>query len=109
MANLSDRLRRKQPANRTAPGCGVAFFAVFLLGGLAGAAGLVVWGVYPEWSANRHSVEGRCVVLGKRLGESQGEDGPTCRPEIHVRYSADGRWWRSPPSRWWRGSRPDFT
>ena len=33
-----------------------------------------------------------CVVLDKRLEEQQGNDGPTCRPMIHIAYTVDGRW-----------------
>ncbi|HZY90590.1 MAG TPA: DUF3592 domain-containing protein [Gemmataceae bacterium] len=91
MANLHDRLRRSPPAHRLPPGCGILFFAVFFLFGVGGLAGMVFGMVVPEWRANHRFVEGRCVVLAKRLGESQGEDGPTYRPELHVRHTADGR------------------
>jgi hypothetical protein len=67
------------------------FFGVFLLCGVVGLAALVFGMVVPEWRVNHRFVEGHCVVLGKRLGQSQGEDGPVYRPEIHVRYDADGR------------------
>jgi putative SOS response-associated peptidase YedK len=73
------------------PGCGVLFFGAFILFGVGGLAGMVFGMVMPEWRVNHRFVEGRCVVLAKRLGESSGENGPTYRPEIHVRYTADGR------------------
>ena len=95
MANLHDRLRRHPPANGIPPGCGVLFFGVFfglfILFGVGGLAGMVFGMLVPEWRANHRFVEGRCVVLAKRLGQSHDEDGPTYRPEIHVRYTADGR------------------
>jgi hypothetical protein len=89
MTNL-DRLRRTPPAKRMPPGCGVLFFGVFVLFGVGGLAGMVFGMIVPAWRVNHRFVEGRCVVLDKRLGQSQGEDGPTYRPEIHVRYTADG-------------------
>src|SRR5579872_4620572 len=90
MANL-DRLRRKPPAQMMPPGCGLLFFGVFLLFGVGGLGGMVFGMVVPALRSNHRFVEGRCVVLAKRLGQSQGEDGPTYRPEIHVRHTADGR------------------
>jgi hypothetical protein len=45
----------------------------------------------PLWRASHSYVEGICVVLDKRIGESHGDDGTTYRPEIHIQYSVDGK------------------
>ena len=58
----------------------------------------VVWGVLlyvfflaPDWRLHHDYVEGRCVVLEKRLGVNDDDDSTFYRPEIHVRYAVDGR------------------
>jgi hypothetical protein len=47
--------------------------------------------VRPEWKANHDYVQGRCMVLNKRLAEKSDDDGTTYRPELLVRYTAGGR------------------
>jgi hypothetical protein len=76
---------------RAVGGCGCLFFAAFAaIGGSVFAAGLAT-AFWPEWKAQNRYVENTCLVLGKRLGESRGDDGATYRPEIHVRHSVLGR------------------
>lgn len=45
----------------------------------------------PEWRVNTGYVPHTCTVLDKRLGESDGEDGKTYRPEIRIRYEVGGQ------------------
>lgn len=68
-----------------------AFFGVFLLVGFAAFTAMFVKLVLPEWRANRHFTETTCTVLARTLGEKQGDDGVTYRPEIKIAYQVEGR------------------
>jgi hypothetical protein len=67
-----------------------------MLVGLGVFAGMIAAYVrfVPEWRANHDYVETRGVVLDKRLAVLQGDDGPTWRPEVFVRYTVGGREFR---------------
>jgi hypothetical protein len=77
--------------NDPGAGCLCAFFSIFFLAG-CGFLLLMVWTVaLPEVRANTRYVPKRCVVLDKKMGLSEGDEGWTYRPEILVRYAVAGR------------------
>lgn len=67
------------------------FFAFFLLAGLGGLLAILWTMLIPEWRVNHEFAQTTCTVLAKRLGETDGDDGPLYRPEITIRYEVDGR------------------
>lgn len=80
--------KRKTGPKTRVGGC--LFFGFFFLIGSAVFTGFF-WGVFlPAWRANTKYVEGRCVVLDKRIVEIR-DDGTTYRPEIHIKYTVSGR------------------
>lgn len=69
----------------------IAFFAGLVVCGLA-ACGYLLWGyLLPEWWANRHFVESTCQVVAVRIGEREIDGARRYRPEIQIRYQADGQ------------------
>ena len=63
------------------------FFGAFLLVGL-GALVLILFTLsIPEWRVNHEFVEARCLVIESRVGETNGDDGPTYRPEFKMEYT----------------------
>jgi Protein of unknown function (DUF3592) len=73
------------------PGCAIAILAVCFVAGSLILASMLTNFVAPEWRANNLFVEHTCIVLDKRIGEHQGDDGPMYRAEIRIRYRVDGR------------------
>jgi hypothetical protein len=72
-------------------GCLCAFFSIFFLLGCISLLMMVWTLVLPEVRANTLYVPNLCVVLDKKMSVSQGENGPTYRPEVRVRYTVAGR------------------
>lgn len=107
-SRLGRRGKSRPSSGQLSGGCGVLFFGVFLLAGIAGEIG-VFWGlVRPLWRANHVYVETSCVVLGKRIAENHDGDGTTYRPEIHIKYTADGQefqTWTYSASKVWSSGR----
>jgi hypothetical protein len=68
---------------------GVEVWVLIGLPFLAAVGGLLALDFVPEWRANHCYVEGRCVLLAKRLVEypRSGAD----RPEFWIRYTVAGR------------------
>lgn len=66
------------------------FFTFFLVGGVAGLFVLYFMLVVPQLQANTEFVAHRCLVLDKRIGEKEGDDGMLYRPEIQIEYSIQG-------------------
>lgn len=69
----------------------LVFFGLFLLVGCAGIVVMVITLLVPEWRVNHEFVETTCVIRGKEIGESQGEDGTVYRPEIQIEYHIAGK------------------
>ncbi len=65
-------------------------FAVLLLIGSVVLTSLLFTFVIPEWRVNNEFVEHTCKVVGKRLAETEGEDGPLYRPEFQIEYVVGG-------------------
>ena len=65
------------------------FFAALLAVGCVSLWIIAVRLVLPEWQT-RGFVEHRCTVLRKQIGEYQGGDGTTYRPEIQITYEVEG-------------------
>ncbi len=91
-----DRFRRKAGRAGATPlgcsfGCSYAFFGFFaMIGGIAFV--FIVWNMLiPAIRSSTVYVETTGVVLDKRLVESHGDDGTTYRPEILIRYKANGQ------------------
>ena len=84
-----------QPTRRSSPRTnGLVGGVVLVLIGVVWLSLLYAMVIGPDWRLNHDYVETRCVVLDKRLGEVGGDDADTptsYRPEIHVRYTVDGR------------------
>lgn len=76
-----------------AAGCGVAFFAVFLLAGL-GFSAFFVWPLVRLVEA-RSWVETPCEVIESRVATHAGDDGDTYSVEAVYRYTVAGREYRS--------------
>jgi hypothetical protein len=72
-------------------GCACVFFGVFLLIGAMFFGLLLYTLTLPELSALVRYVEHTATVLDKRLVENAGDDGPTYRPELLIRYTVDNR------------------
>ena len=70
------------------------FFAALAGCGLLGAAIVVLTVVVPEWRANHEFVAHTCIVLDKRLGERDSEEGKLYRPEVQIEYEVDGTKYR---------------
>ncbi|HEY4761999.1 MAG TPA: DUF3592 domain-containing protein [Thermoguttaceae bacterium] len=66
------------------------FFAVFLLIGSIALTAMIFTLLIPEWRANHEFVEHQCRVVGKRLAQTEGEDGPLFRPEFQIEYTVNG-------------------
>jgi hypothetical protein len=79
-----------QPAHSTTPrdDWSLPLFGLFFLLLVGGPLAL---SLLPEWRANHFSVEGRCVVLDKRVAEFAHHKGVTWRPEFLIRYTVAGR------------------
>jgi hypothetical protein len=73
------------------PGCAAVFCFGFFLAGSAFLYVIITHWLVPVWRANYAYVEHTCVVLDKRLVETEGDDGPVYRPEFLIRYAVDGR------------------
>jgi hypothetical protein len=71
------------------------FFAVCFLLGCGGLVTVFATVVIPEWRANYEFVPQRCVVLNKRLGQRDGEEGPFYRPEVQIEYQVRGETYRT--------------
>jgi len=78
--------------------------ALFLLAGCL-FFGLVLhhW-FLPAWKVNRRFVETGCLVLDKRLAQSQKDGGAVYRPEIQIEYRVEGTTYRI-----WTYSLPNLT
>ncbi len=76
----------RRTGSRTVGSAGeLLFFALFFLIGCGALAATIVFLVVPEWRVNHEFVKAQCVVLDKRLGETDGG------PEIHIKYRAEGK------------------
>jgi hypothetical protein len=70
----------------------IALFAGLMA--LVGVGMLLALDFVPEWRTNYTYVEGRCLVLDKRLGEHPPTGkavNSTYRPEFFIRYTVDGK------------------
>lgn len=70
------------------PGC--LLFSVFFFAGCVAFAYLVGGIIWPEWQVNHSYIAHTCIVLDKRVGESD----DTYRPEIHIRYTVQNKEFR---------------
>jgi hypothetical protein len=68
----------------------VLFFGCVLVAGVGFMGLLISQVVLPQWRANHRFVDSPCIVLQKRLGESESKNAPVYRPEILVEYEASG-------------------
>jgi len=68
----------------------VLFFAFFLLIGSIVLTAMLFTLVIPEWQANHEFVEYKCKIVGKRLAEKEGDEGPLYRPEFQIEYTVGG-------------------
>ena len=64
----------------------ILFFAVFLAFGCGGLVWIIAGLIIPEWRVNHEFVQHTCKVLGTRIGQRPGEDGPLYRPEVQIEY-----------------------
>ena len=69
----------------------LVFFGLFFLAGCAGLVLIVAAMLIPEWRVNHEFVETTCVVRGKEIGRSGGDDGDVYRPEIQIEYEIAGK------------------
>jgi len=69
----------------------LVFFGIFFLAGCAGLVLIVATVLIPEWRVNHEFVETTCVVRGKEIGSSSGDDGDVYRPEIQIEYEIAGK------------------
>jgi hypothetical protein len=67
-----------------------AFFAFFLILGGVGLAVMLFELVIPEWQVNHEFVPHACKIIGKRLNEKEGEDGPLYQAEFQIEYTVNG-------------------
>lgn len=67
------------------------FFATFFVVGLVGLALILTLVIIPELRSAKQFVETVCVVKDKRIGESEGENGKTYRPEVLIQYEVEGQ------------------
>ena len=73
------------------PGCNFAILGTVVLVACISLVGIVSGMVLPEWRANNRYLPNTCVVLDKKVSRDDGgEEGPTYRPEIRIRYEVDG-------------------
>ncbi|HYW81253.1 MAG TPA: hypothetical protein VE890_16840 [Thermoguttaceae bacterium] len=77
---------RRTGSSRLGSAGELIFFAFFSLIGCAGFAVAFMALVVPQWRVNHEFVEHRCIVLDKRIGELNDEDGTLYRPEIEIEY-----------------------
>jgi hypothetical protein len=70
------------------------FFAVCFLLGCGGLVTMFATLVIPEWRANYEFLPHRCVVVDKRLGQKDGDEGPLYRPEVQIEYQVRGETYR---------------
>lgn len=67
-----------------------AFFGLLFLAGCGGIVAIILTLVIPEWRANNEFVETTCVVRGKAIGRSGGDE-TLYRPEIQIEYEIHGK------------------
>ena len=53
----------------------LVFFGLFFLAGCVGLVLIVATILIPEWRVNHEFVETTCVVRGKEIGHSKGDEG----------------------------------
>ena len=66
------------------------FFAFFLFIGTITLAVMIFTLVVPEWRVNHDFVEHQCNIVGKRLAETEGDEGTLYRPEFEIEYTING-------------------
>ncbi len=69
----------------------LVFFGMFFLAGCAGIVLLVATSLIPEWRVSHEFVETTCVVRGKEIARSDGDEGDVFRPEIQIEYEIAGK------------------
>ncbi|MGD9646068.1 MAG: DUF3592 domain-containing protein [Pirellulales bacterium] len=66
------------------------FFAALFFSGVGFSTYLLATLIVPEWRVNHSFVEGRALVLEKRLRETNEGEPQSYRPEVLIRYDVDG-------------------
>lgn len=66
------------------------FFAGLCAAGLLGLIVFVLGRVVPEWKVRNDFEKNTCLVLDKRVGESEEDNTLVYRPEIRIAYEVDG-------------------
>ena len=70
------------------------FFGLFCLLGLGGLVLIVATLLIPEWRANHVFARQTCLVLDKRIGQKEDDDGTLYRPEVKIEYQIEGKTYR---------------
>jgi hypothetical protein len=81
----------RRTGSRTVGNVGEAlFFAFFLLIGGSVLTTMLFTLVIPEWRVNHEYAEHTCKIVGKRLAETESQDGPLYRAEFQIEYTING-------------------
>jgi hypothetical protein len=66
------------------------FFAFFLIIGAIAFTAMLLLLIIPEWQVNHEFIEHKCKIVGKRLAETDGENGKLYKPEFQIEYTING-------------------
>jgi hypothetical protein len=84
-------------------GCGIGFFAVFLVTGL-GLLAFFVWPIYKSVIARTSWTEVPCEIVSSSVGSHSDGDGTTYSVDVVYRYTVGGRSYESERYRFLQGS-----